>query len=163
LKVSLADLQRQFATENEIIQTMQKVYSAASQAVGVRDQLNELRSRIQNNVPVTKALDTLDQRILELAGNPPRSTADRNPEGSPKNLVRLHEQLASLLSVVDSADHAPTTQALQALNDLTRDATQQVAAWEQIKRGDLRSFNDMLGKNGYAPLTAADASLAPAK
>ncbi|HZU44656.1 MAG TPA: hypothetical protein VE994_18405 [Terriglobales bacterium] len=156
LKISLSDLQRQFATERQIIWAMQKVYSAATQAVAVRDQLGELRPRVQNNPEVTAALNMLDQRILDVAGSPPKSTVDRNPEGSPKNLVRLHEQLASLLSVVDSADHAPTTQALQALKDLTGTATLQIAAWEQIKRNQLPAFNDLLARNGLPRVTQAE-------
>src|SRR5581483_7211929 len=158
VNVPLADLQRQIVTEQNIIAEMRKVYDAARQATSVRAQLDELRPRVANNDQVAAALKSLDERILEVAGEPPRNMVERDTEQSPKTLVRLHESLLVLLSVVDSADHAPTSQALKGLQNLTQDTHEQIAAWEQIKRGELETFNQLLSSNGFSTVTQENTS-----
>jgi len=162
LKISLADLQRQFTTEQEIATDIQKLYSAALEAVSLRRQLHELRARVQNKPVVANALETLDHKINELAGTPPSSTVDRTPSGSPNSLVRLQESLASLMGVIDSADHAPTTQALEAMTELSADANRQIAAWDEAKRRDLQAFNELLTRNGLSPIEVTNSPFAPA-
>jgi hypothetical protein len=158
LKVSLADLQQQFTTEQEITTTIQKLYSAALEAVSLRRQLHELRASVQDKPAVANALETLDHKVNELAGTPPSSTVDRTPTGSPQSLVRLQESLASLLGVIDSADHAPTTQALEAMTELSADANRQIAAWDETKHRDVQAFNELLTRNGLSPLGVTNSS-----
>jgi photosystem II stability/assembly factor-like uncharacterized protein len=162
-KIPMAELQRQFDTERQIIAEMEKLYTSAEEASALRAQLNDLRTRVQHKPAVATALEMLDHRIEELAGTPPTSTVDRTPNGSPKSLVRLQESLGSLLRVVDSADGAPTKQALEALKELAGNASQQIAAWRQTKQHDLEAFNEVLNRNGLPPVGQREASSAPAR
>ena len=163
VKISAADLRQQFTSERDIIMQIRKLYAAAEEAVGYREQLSSLRRRLQDKPALMIALENLDRHIGEVAGNPPTSMVDRTPNGSPHNLVRLQESLAHLLDVVDSADYAPTTQALDSLKQLTADATQQIASWEQTKQRDLPAFNKLLTENGVPALGAPATSQSPAR
>jgi hypothetical protein len=58
--------------------------------------------------------------------------------GTAANLVRLNEQLAGVLDIVEGADAEPTTQTVAAAADLEKSLSAVLAQWSEVQRTRLR-------------------------
>jgi len=73
----------------------------------------------------------------------------------------LNQHFGGILSVADSADTAPTTQATAVYQEL-RDAHEKLAArWTKIQQQDIPALNVDLKKAGLTPVDANKSSDAP--
>ena len=69
-----------------------------------------------------------------------------------RSLTRLNAGLNILLATVDSADAAPTTEAVSTFNDLNKALDQQLARWDKIKTKDVPELNLKLKRSGEPQL-----------
>ena len=67
-------------------------------------------------------------------------------------MARLNVGLNTLLTAVDSADAAPSTQAVSMFSDLKNALDQQLARWEAIKSKDVPELNRKLKRSGLPQL-----------
>jgi len=68
------------------------------------------------------------------------------PEG--RSLSRLNSGLSAVLSALDSADAAPTTQQVAMVADLEKALGEQLSNWEQMKSKDVADLNAQLKQAG---------------
>jgi hypothetical protein len=68
------------------------------------------------------------------------------PEG--RSLARLNSGFAAIISALDTADAAPTTQEVAMFGELENALEEQLSVWREIKSKNLRELNDQLKKAG---------------
>jgi hypothetical protein len=68
------------------------------------------------------------------------------PEG--RSLARLNGGLNALVSALDTADAAPTTQQSAMFDELDKALEEQLSAWGQLKSKDIPALNEQLKKAG---------------
>jgi hypothetical protein len=68
------------------------------------------------------------------------------PEG--RSLARLNGGLNALVSALDTADAAPTTQQVAMFAELDKALEEQLSAWAQLKSRNIPDLNDQLKKAG---------------
>jgi photosystem II stability/assembly factor-like uncharacterized protein len=152
IKTSLADLGKQFEMQSGSVDGMNKSFGALSQVRTVRAQLKE-RTAKAGKVAVAVAMTALDKQAAELEGAA-QSNFFGLPPGAkaPENFSSLNQHFGSILSVADSSDTAPTTQATAVYKEL-RDALEKLAArWNKIRQQDIPALNAELKKAGLAPV-----------
>jgi photosystem II stability/assembly factor-like uncharacterized protein len=150
VKTSSQDLQRQFDLDRKIADALHRDYEAVQQVRSLRAQLKSLTERKPSAEIATKIAD-LETKAAALEGEDgPRYLS--TPEG--RSLVRLNGGLGTLLSALDSADAAPTTQQSAMVAELEKALQEQLDAWAQIKAKDISSLNDQLKNSGLPTVDA---------
>jgi photosystem II stability/assembly factor-like uncharacterized protein len=148
VKMSPLELAQQF----ELGFSMAQITWQASPALA---QLRRLRSALKDrlakapNPALTAAITELDQKAAVLDG----STTPTTPGATTNNFPRLVGNAASLLDNFESADMAPTAQAVQAAGDVAARSAAAFSAWDRLKTTDLPALNSRLKTSG---LTAID-------
>jgi hypothetical protein len=87
----------------------------------------------------------LDNTLAELEGT-------SGGFGQPANLatlIGLNRSFEAVYDSVDSADAAPTSQALAAFADLQKALPLALAKWNEMKTRDLPAFNEKLRAAGF--------------
>ena len=69
-----------------------------------------------------------------------------------RSLARLNTGFNMLVSALDSADAAPTTQQTAMFTDLEKALNEQLSAWDQLKSKDVPDLNKQLKKAGAPEL-----------
>jgi len=72
------------------------------------------------------------------------------PEG--RSLARLNSGFNALVSSLDSADVAPTTQQVAMFVELEKALDEQLSAWGRLKSEDIPELNQELKKAGLPPI-----------
>jgi len=132
-----AGLQQQYDMEVRIAQAMERDYAALRQAQSARAQLHELPPRAG---ALAKDVAALDAKLAALAG----AAGGFGRGGGGQTLAQLNGALAMLYGMVDSADTAPTSQAVAALAEVQKALEQQLAAWNEVNSRDLPALNGQL-------------------
>jgi photosystem II stability/assembly factor-like uncharacterized protein len=155
IPASEEDLQRQFELAVEVQAERIRLAVAARQATGLRKQLASIGSA--TDPAVSAALEKFRASLDRLAGP---STAQIPLElfhassAAPTSLRRLEGSLRQLQTAIDSADAAPTPDALAGWQERRREAQEGLAAWKEFLTADLAEVNAALGRAGRPPLTA---------
>jgi hypothetical protein len=155
VKTSAEDLAKQFAAEQQISSAIERDAAALSTARSVRDQLKSLRPQASDRSQgqsIVAAIDAFDRKLVNLAGSEQRRRDETAADAGP-TLARLNGTLATLLSVVDSADAPPSAQAMQALDGAQKNLDQLLATWQQIQQNDLAQLNQLLRRSGLAAIS----------
>ncbi len=153
VKTSPAGLQQQFELEMKITEAIHRDYDALQQLRKVRSQLKDLRQRAGLG-PTADAINALEKTLTELEGSSSGggfgvqylSTTDG------RSLARLNSALTSLLGTVDSADAAPTTQAIGMFGDVQQALEQQLSRWQEIKKQEISTLNATIRQAGLSPI-----------
>jgi hypothetical protein len=125
------------------------------QVRSLRAQLKVLTER-KPGPEIAAKITLLETKAAALEGEDgPRFLS--TPEG--RSLVRLNGGLGAVLSAVDSADAAPTTQQAAMFADLEKALGEQLSSWEQMKSKDVTELNAQLKQAG---LPAIDLTKTPA-
>src|SRR2546429_8184889 len=154
IKTPPADLRKQFEMQSGSVEGMNKSFEALAQVRSVRAQLKE-RAAKAGKGPLADAIAALDKQAAELEG-----AAESNffglPPGAkqPENFSSLNQHFGGILSVADSADAAPTTQATAVYKELEDDLQKLVAQWTKIRQQDIAALNAELKKAGLAQIDA---------
>ena len=158
IKTSLADLRKQFEMQSGSIEGMNETFEALAKVRSVRAQLKERAAKAGKGA-LADTIAALDKQAAELEG-----AAQSNFFGLPpgakqlENFSSLNQHFGGILSVADSADAAPTTQATAVYRELEGDLEKLTARWTKIRQQDIPALNTELKKAG---LTAVDPNKSP--
>jgi hypothetical protein len=139
-----ADLVRQYELARDIQAERVRVAVALRQADTLRKQIG-----------ATPALDALSKAIDGAAGPPIPGSGEAffgAVEASPSSLRRLASSLSELQSAVESADAAPTADALTAFTERGKLVDEGLARWQEILATDLPKAGKALEAAGLPPL-----------
>jgi len=151
VKATEDGLRQQFELEIKINEAMRRDYQTLQQVRGLRQQIKNLTAKIREG-QLKKTVAAVESETAELEGNEGGygTTFLSTPEG--RSLARLNVGLNTLLSAVDSADAAPTTQAVSMFSDLNNALDHQLERWDVIKSKDVPELNLKLKRSGLPQL-----------
>jgi photosystem II stability/assembly factor-like uncharacterized protein len=125
-----------------------QVQEVLRQLRSLRAQLRERREKAKDKGDLADALAALDRKAAALegaAGGGRRGGGGRfGPVGAEGTLARLNFQLLALMTLVEGADAAPTTQAVAASDELRRALSETLRRWAALRDSDLKALNDRL-------------------
>jgi hypothetical protein len=158
VKTSPEDLRRQFDLDRKIADALHRDYEAVQQVRGLRAQLKSLTERKPSS-EIAKKIAGLEAKAAALEGDEGGYGTRflSTPEG--RSLARLNTGLSAVLSALDSADAAPTTQQAAVVAELEKALGEQLSTWEQLKSKDIADLNSQLKQAG---LPAIDVTKLPA-
>ncbi len=167
VKTSPEDLRQQFELDRKISGALHQDFEAVQQVRSLRSQLKALATKIfttgsteghrEKREPDAKnaKLAAVEKFAGELEA---KAAAIEGEEGgygtrylsTPKgrSLARLNNGFNTLVSALDTADAAPTTQQVAMFGELDKALAEQLSAWAQLKSKDIPELNDKLKKAG---------------
>ncbi len=138
------DLAQQFDLDRKIAAALHQDYEALQQVRSLRSQLKAF----SGHVAIAKSTAELDAKAASIEGEEGDYSARylSTPEG--RSLARLNSGISALVSALDTADAAPTTQQVAMFVELDKALEEQLAAWAQLKSKDIPELNKELKKAG---------------
>ena len=145
VKTSPEDLRRQFELDQKIADALHQDYEALQQVRSLRSQLKALAAEPD---AIKKTAAELDAKAAPIEGEEGdyRARYLSTPEG--RSLARLNGGLNALVSALDTADAAPTTQQVAMFAELDKALEEQLSAWGQLKSRNIPGLNEQLKKAG---------------
>jgi hypothetical protein len=140
-----ADLHAMFAAEQRAAADLSASYDALQQVRALWKQLKA----IKESGP--EALRGLAAQVEDQLGKLESGTAGKTPApgvSAARGLATVHSWLNQVYGSLDSADAAPTVQALAMLRELEKVSAQQVNEIKQIRTGPLAALNQKLRQAG---------------
>ena len=145
VKTPEPDLRKQFEMETGIVEGMNESYEALQQVRALRPQLVDRAGKAKG--ALADSLKALDKQVAELEGASQGAFFGVPPSGrQAENFSTLNQHFGQLLSVVDSADAAPTTQAAAVYSEFEDALGKLLAQWTKLRQSDLPSVNASLKK-----------------
>ena len=151
------NLAKQFELDRKIAGALHQDYEALQQLRSLRAQLKSLAGHApdaKNAKPaaITKTAGELEAKAAAIEGEEGGYGARylSTPEG--RSLARLNGGFKTLVSALDTADAAPTTQQLATFVELEKALQEQLSAWGQLKSKDVSELNEQLKKAGLPPI-----------
>ncbi len=152
--VTDADLLRQFELTREIEAERVRVALALREAKALRTQIATLRKEKGIVRPAMDALDAFTKALDAAAGPPLPHEEYWDIDEIPQNtLRRVATSLAGLESAVQSADAAPTPDAVTGFAARKKLLAEGLAHWRDVLANDLPKLNTSLQAAGLPPLT----------
>jgi hypothetical protein len=153
VKTSPEDLRRQFELDRKIADALHKDYEALQQVRSLRSQLKALAgqgtdTKNKKLAVIAKTAGELEAKAAPIEGSEGGYGTRylSTPEG--RSLARLNSGLNALVSALDTADAAPTTQQVAMFEELVKALEEQLSAWAQLKAKDIPALNEKLNKAG---------------
>ena len=125
VSASQADLAEQLNMNLEISQALQRDFQAIAVLENVAAQLKALEPKA--NGELKDEIAALAKRVNEVEGG-------AEPGAPAAGLARLNEDMASLMGSIQTADHAPTTQAIAVFRIEQAELESKLAEWSRIKQ-----------------------------
>ncbi len=155
---SQADLDAQFALWSRIRDTLSETHAGINRLRGIRRQVTEWGQRVRESTAsgggaperlraIAVAADALTARLGAIEAELIQ-TAARNSNDALRHPARLNLRLASLMSVLSSADAAPPRQAVEVYEDLARRARRELDRLQQVVESDVSAFNALVREAG---------------
>jgi len=148
-----ADLARQFELARDVQTERVRVAKSLRQAEALRKQISALRGRA--TAGAASAIDAFAAAVAVAAG-PPLTGGPEDffgeSEAAPTSLRRLSTSLARFQQTVESADAAPTTDALEGFRRRRNAVAQGLGRWQELLGSDLARANAALKSEGLPPL-----------
>ena len=144
-------LRQQFELETKINEAMRRDYETLQQVRSLRRELKNLIEKVRQG-QLKETVSALESKAAELEGNEGGYGRTFLSTAGGRSLARLNAGLNTLLAAVDSADAAPTTQAVSTFSDLNNALDQQLARWDVIKSRDVPELNLKLKRFGLPRL-----------
>jgi hypothetical protein len=152
IKSSLADLRAQFSLESGSVAAMNQSYETLGQVRSIRAQIKELAPKVKRKL--ADSLQVLDKKCATLEGATSSTFFGTPPSGKqPESLASLHQHFGQLLTIADSADGLPTTQAEAVYAELALQLKTLSQDWESVKQTTIRSLNKDLAKAKLSALS----------
>jgi photosystem II stability/assembly factor-like uncharacterized protein len=158
VKTPLADFEKQFDLALRILQTAAQVSSAYGEAERLEAHLKSLSSKA--NLPADlsekiKGLERLTEEVMGVAPAPNLESAGVEPPAPAEASLRhWRAALGEVERAVESADAAPTRDALTAYAMSRQGAEKALGRWKQILARALPELNERLRGAGLAPISA---------
>jgi photosystem II stability/assembly factor-like uncharacterized protein len=160
IKTPEVDLRKRFEVEAGIVEGMNQTFETLQQVRALHPQLTDRAGKAK--ATLADALNALDKQLAALQGMSQGSFFGVPPSGKqPENLSTLNQHFGQLLSVVDSADAAPTTQASAVYLELENALGKLLAQWKKVRDSDLPALNASLKKAHLEELDSSKRSVAP--
>ncbi|HKO03876.1 MAG TPA: hypothetical protein VJW51_03970, partial [Candidatus Acidoferrales bacterium] len=154
IKAAPEELAEQFAVEADAVEGMNASAAALRDVRALRAQLKDRAEKAAKG-PVSDAIAALDKKLGDLEGARQQGFFGPPPAANEKeNFGMLGQRFAALLRTADSADAAPTSQAMALHRELQSALQSLRAEWKQIEARDLPALNDILQKAGLATVSA---------
>jgi hypothetical protein len=150
VKTSVDDLEVQFDLDTRIADALHRDFEALAQIRFLRKKLKDLSSRGFANLSAKMA--DLDNKLAELEGTTGGYGAQFLSSPAGRGLARLNAGLNNVLGIVDSADAAPTTQAVAMFAEVKKALDEQLDRWDEIKKRELFELNQELKQAGLAEI-----------
>jgi hypothetical protein len=161
IKTSDADLRRQFEMEAGVVHGMDESFEALQQVRSLRSQITDRAAKAKGTL--ADSLTALDKQAAQLEGASQGAFFGVPPSGKqPETLSTLNQHFGQLLTVVDSADAAPTTQASSVYLELEGSLEKLLAEWKKV-RAALPTLNTSLATAHLEPLDLKRESTAPSE
>ena len=153
-------LVRQFELAAKISAREGEVSEALQQIAELQKQLGVRKKEASEKSDVAKALDELNQKLEAMIASDgdggfglyglalPRKDAD--------SLTKVASALNGLLSIVESADAAPTTDAVTAHEKWDKAAEVSLARWADFQNKELANANSVLQKANLKPVATTE-------
>jgi len=152
IKTSDADLRKQFAMQAGSVEGMNESYQALAQVRSVRAQLKD-RAAKAGKGGAADSIAALDKQAAEVEGAAQTAFFGLPSSGKqPETFSTLNQHFGTLLTVADSADAAPTTQARAVYQELRKALDNLTSRWKKMKESDVPSVNGSLKKAGLPEL-----------
>jgi photosystem II stability/assembly factor-like uncharacterized protein len=144
VKTSAEDLRRQFELDQKIAGALHRDYEAVQQVRSLRAQLKAL----SGHAAIAKAAAELEAKAAAIEGDEGGygTLYLSTPEG--RSLARLNSGFSALVSALDTADAAPTTQQVAMFGELDKALEEKLSAWGQLRSKDIPALNEQLKKAG---------------
>jgi hypothetical protein len=156
VKTPQADLVKQFEMARQIGAAQAQVSAALLSANRLLGQLQRLASQAGDQKPLVGQIAALDRKTLALAGGAPAPSPSEGAEPSapaPGTLRSLTSALGDVGRAVQSADVAPTADAVTAFQRSQQDVQKALAQWNEIKSQDLPKLNVSLKQANLQPVS----------
>jgi photosystem II stability/assembly factor-like uncharacterized protein len=140
------DLSRQFELDRKIADALRQDYESLQQVRSLRSQLKALRGHAPDAIAKTAAELEAKAALIEGEEGGYGARYLSTPEG--RSLSRLNSGFGALVSALDTADAAPTTQQVATFVELEKALEEQLSAWAQLKSKDVPVLNEQLTKAG---------------
>jgi hypothetical protein len=160
LKVTQADLQKQFDLLLKIRDKTTETDDAINQMRDLRDQMKAIDKRLKNDPRAKTVADAgkaLDKKMTEVEEALIQTKA-KSGQDVLNFPIRLNNQLVALGGVVGSADAAPTQQSYEVFDMLSKAIDEQLAKWKSIVATDVKSYNDTVKQQDVPALMLKAAS-----
>jgi hypothetical protein len=160
LKVTQAELQKQFDLLIKIRDKTTETDDAINQIRDVREQIGIINKRLKNDARAKTVADagkSLDKKMTEVEEALIQTKA-KSGQDVLNFPIRLNNQLAALGGVVGSADSAPTQQSYEVFDMLSKAIDEQLAKWKSLVATDVKSYNDMVKQQDVPALMLKAAS-----
>jgi len=160
VKTSPEDLRRQFELDRKIADALHRDYEAVQQVRSLRSQLKALASGPYANsatsnlalTAVAKAAAELEAKAAPIEGQAGGYGARYLSTPVGRSLARLNSGFNALVTALDTADAAPTTQQVAMFGELDKALEEQLSAWAELKAKDIPALNKQLKKAGQPPI-----------
>jgi hypothetical protein len=131
------------------VQGMNDSYQALRRVQSLRAQLKDRAGKAQG--ALAGSLAKLDNQAAELEGAPQSAFFGLPSSGKrPENFSTLNQHFHALLTVADSADAAPTTQASAVYLEIEDALVKLIDRWKKMQSTDLPALNSSL-KQAHLP------------
>jgi len=154
VKTSEADLRRQFELDRKIADALHRDYQAVMRLRSIRAQIKDLSAKHPDSA-IAKLLNDLEEKAAALEGEEGGFGAHylSTPQG--RSLAALNSALSAILSEVDSADAAPTTQQTAMFGEVEVALKDQLQAWDRLRSIDVAEANAKLRPAGLPEIDLA--------
>ena len=144
---SQADLDAQFALWREIRDTLSATHAAVNRLRRIRRQVSEWSQRLRESSDASRAVVEAADRLVQKLGEIETEliqTSAKNSMDALRLPARLNLRLASLMSVLSSADAAPPRQAYLVHEHLGALARHELARLQALIDTDVAAFNALV-------------------
>ena len=149
-------LQQQFALVSQLSESLEQVSIALRQAKDLRKQIDERKKDAAAKRELIASLDSFNQK-MEIAAEP---DSDNDfmlfglalPDKAREPLPRIQSALTGLLIIEQSADVAPSADAVTAANAWNTSNNEALARWKTVLAQDLAAVNSKLRGANLKPL-----------
>jgi photosystem II stability/assembly factor-like uncharacterized protein len=144
VKTPQADLVRQFELARNIDGAIKQVAQAHREASDLQNELKSLRQKAVGNENLIAALDALDKRAQSIVGSPAANPFLEAPETNTPTFMSLYGALGQVMSAAESADAAPTSEAIAAFQQDQQTLKTLMGQWNGLKGNPLAELNTQL-------------------
>jgi len=148
------DLVQQYELARDIQAERVRVAVALDQAAQLRTLMATAREA--RNRGALSSLDELSRAIDRAAGPPPPDSGEEYSAGEaddPTTLRQLAASLSGLQSVVESADAAPTSDAMTGFSERRKLVSSGLDRWQRLLATELPKANKALERAGRPPMS----------
>ena len=145
VKTSTAGLEKKFDLERQLASSINDGSKAVSEARSVEEQLTKLNA--SGSPTLQDAIQSLNTKVSELL--------EGGKEKSDAALSETNSNGIALYKEVEKADAEPTVAQAKAASETRGQLSKLLAAWDELKAKDIRSFNERLRSAGQPAIDLA--------